>query len=169
MRKVISWRRRSDGDSALHVGKAGCDRLRPSQSLLKKKKLTGDDMTLTSFHRMLTAVGLLVAPASSLAEDAQGVWLVEERDAHVRIAPCGGDLCGWITWLKHSSGLAKTGQRVLWDMRAQSDGAWKGQAFNPRDGNTYSGRMKVSGDILRMTGCVFGGVICKTASWARIK
>ena len=65
MRRVISWRRRSDGDLALHVGKTDRNRLRPSQSLLQTKKLTGDDMTLTSFHRMLTAVGLLIAPAPS--------------------------------------------------------------------------------------------------------
>ncbi len=34
------------------------------------------------------------------AESPLGVWLTKDKDAHVRIAECGGSLCGTIVWLK---------------------------------------------------------------------
>jgi uncharacterized protein (DUF2147 family) len=126
-------------------------------------------MTITTLRRTLVGIGLLLAPAASLAQEARGTWLVQERDARVRISPCGDALCGWISWLKDSSAADQIGRRVLWDMKTQGDGIWKGKVFNPRDGNTYSGKMHVSGDALAMTGCVFGGAICRTFSWERIK
>ncbi len=45
--------------------------------------------------------------------------------------------------------------------------SWTGKAFNPEDGKTYSGRMVLSGKRLRTSGCVFGGLICKSVNWTR--
>lgn len=127
-------------------------------------------MKPTSAIRSATAVLLLVLGAdTALAADATGVWLRDTGASRVRIAPCGDALCGSIVWLRDKSGPAKLGQRVFFDMKAQGAGRWSGSAFNPEDGKTYSGTMSVSGNTLTTSGCVLGGLICRSANWSRYK
>jgi uncharacterized protein (DUF2147 family) len=47
---------------------------------------------------------------------------------------------------------------------------WKGgTVYNPEDGGTYKGSIKlVDPDTLRLTGCIFAP-LCKTETWRRIK
>lgn len=124
---------------------------------------------IKTFSRALTVLSVVMAPSQCFAQDATGTWLVAERDAHVRIASCGAALCGWISWLKDPSASTQAGRRVIWDMKTSGDGEWIGKVFNPRDGNTYSGKMKVSGEALAVTGCVFGGSLCRTFAWERVR
>lgn len=113
-------------------------------------------------------ITLALAAAPAAAQDATGTWLRDSGASRVRIAPCGDALCGHITWLKDKSGPAKVGQRVFYGMKPNGAGSWKGSAFNPEDGKTYSGKMTVSGNSLTTSGCVLGGLICKTVNWSRI-
>ena len=113
------------------------------------------------------ALGLSVVALPALAQDATGTWLREGGTSKVRISPCGGALCGTTVWLKDSSGPSKVGMRVFYDMKPAGEGSWKGSAFNPEDGKTYSGKMSLSGNSLTTSGCVMGGLICKSVSWTR--
>jgi uncharacterized protein (DUF2147 family) len=118
---------------------------------------------------LLCAAALLTAsfgPAS--AQEATGVWLRENGASRVRVAPCGSALCGTIVWLKDADSDAKVGQRVFFDMASSGGGTWNGKAFNPEDGKTYSGKMTVSGDKLVTSGCVLGGIICRSVNWSRV-
>ena len=85
----------------------------------------------------------------------------------MRIAPCGAALCGTIVWLKSTSGPAKIGQRVFFDMKPAGANAWSGQAFNPEDGKNYSGKMTLAGNKLTTSGCALGGLVCRSVSWSR--
>ena len=38
----------------------------------------------------------------------------------------------------------------------------EGSAFNPDDGQTYTGKMSLSGATLTTQGCAMGGMICKS-------
>ncbi len=115
------------------------------------------------------AVMVMASVGAAPAADARGDWLRDNGVSKVRIASCGDALCGSITWLKDPSGPAKVGQRVFYDMKPNGDNVWTGSAFNPEDGKTYSGKMMLSGDHLTTAGCVFGGLICKSVSWSRIR
>src|SRR5271165_1445318 len=85
--------------------------------------------------RVLAAVAALAASAAvAEAGDAKGEWLRDNGESKVRIASCGGALCGAITWLKDSKGPAKVGQQVFFDMKPKGDDVWTGAAFNPEDG-----------------------------------
>lgn len=119
-----------------------------------------------AFAGMTLSAGACATPA--LAQDAAGTWLRDSGASRVRIAPCGDALCGHITWLRDKDTPAKVGQRVFWGMKPDGAGSWKGSAFNPEDGKTYSGKMSLSGNTLTTAGCVFGGLICKSASWSRV-
>lgn len=116
--------------------------------------------------------GLLLASAagasSAAAQDATGTWLRDTGASRIRIAPCGAALCGTIVWLKDQNGPAKVGQRVFIDMKAAGQNEWRGSAFNPEDGKTYSGKMSLSGNALMTAGCVAGGLICRTVNWKRV-
>ena len=62
---------------------------------------------------------------------------------------------------------SNVGQRVFYDMVQADQNSWAGKAFNPEDGRTYSGKMVLSGKHLRTSGCVLGGLICKSVAWVR--
>jgi uncharacterized protein (DUF2147 family) len=108
---------------------------------------------------------LLATPAMA---DPSGVWQRADGTSRVRIAPCGGNLCGTITWLKNADSPAKVGQRVFYEMAPNGANKWSGKAFNPEDGRTYSGTMTLSGSSLTTAGCVLGGMICRSVNWSRV-
>lgn len=114
---------------------------------------------------LVVACGLS-APAAH-AQDADGVWMREDGASKVQFSPCGAALCGTIIWLKNPNSKAHIGQKVFFDMARADQNSWTGEAFNPEDGKTYSGKMVVNGKKLRTSGCVFGGLICKSMTWAR--
>lgn len=113
------------------------------------------------------AAALAVSAAPALA-DPTGVWLRENGEARVRFTKCGDAICGSISWLKDpETSKGKVGQRVFYDMKPNGTNSWAGQAFNPEDGRTYSGKMSLSGNSLTTAGCVAGGFICRTVNWTR--
>lgn len=113
-------------------------------------------------------VALCAFAAPAWANDVTGTWLRESGVSKVRFAPCGGAVCGTITWIKPGTNTpAKVGQRIFFDMKPSGANAWGGSAFNPEDGKTYTGKMTLSGDSLTTQGCAMGGLICKSTSWTR--
>ena len=116
----------------------------------------------------LSALALSLASGGAvLAQAVAGTWLRESGASRVRFAKCGEAMCGTLAWLKDTNGPAKVGQRIFYDMKPSGDGKWTGSAFNPEDGKTYSGTMTLAGDKLTTSGCVLGGLICRSVSWNR--
>lgn len=115
----------------------------------------------------LTAVVLAGTP--SLANDVSGTWLRDTGASQVKFGPCGGGaLCGNIAWIKPGADTkGKVGQRVFYDMKPDGSGGWKGSAFNPEDGQNYTGKMSLSGGTLTTQGCAAGGLICRSTTWTR--
>ena len=101
------------------------------------------------------------------SQDAEGVWTRADGAARIQFSSCGAALCGAIVWLKNSSSKAHVGERVFFDMTRADQNSWTGKAFNPEDGKTYSGKMVLNGKKLKTSGCVLGGLICKTVLWRR--
>lgn len=108
---------------------------------------------------------MIVVPA--VANDATGVWLRADGNAKIKIAPCSASLCGFVAWKRLADAPGRVGQQVFFDMKQASENEWRGSAFNPEDGNTYAGRMKLIGETLTTTGCGLGGLICKSFDWSR--
>ena len=52
-------------------------------------------------HLLAAAALLMLAGSqSALAADPTGVWLTQGGNSRIRVADCGGALCGTIIWLK---------------------------------------------------------------------
>jgi uncharacterized protein (DUF2147 family) len=106
-----------------------------------------------------------------------GDWVTNDRTAVVRIAPCGGSLCGRIarviargaptTDVNNSDRARRTrplaGLTVLSGFTPSGTG---GRAYNPRNGRSYRATLALNGDgSLRVTGCVM--MICRSQTWTR--
>jgi uncharacterized protein (DUF2147 family) len=124
-------------------------------------------MNVVRLRLALTAFLLSTSP--SLAGDVLGTWSRDNGAVHVKFDTCGDAICGNIAWLKPGADTkAKVGQRLFFDMRPDGPNSWTGKAVNPDNGSIYSGKMLIEGSTLSTSGCIIGGLICKSANWRRI-
>lgn len=119
------------------------------------------------------AVFGLSTPAFA-ADPLLGTWKTQVDDGHyayVSIAPCGAKLCGDIARTFKDSGEYNSdnkGKPIVWDMEARGNGAYgNGKIWQPSTGKVFNSKMALSGDSLKVSGCV--GPICKKQIWSRVK
>lgn len=122
---------------------------------------------------LAAAIGLLGTMAS--ADPIEGVWKTQPDEgsyAHITLAPCGNKICGVISRTFNDSGEYNSptkGKRLVRDMVAQGGGAYKGRVWRPSNDKIYLGKMQLSGNSLKLKGCVAGGLLCSSQTWTRIK
>lgn len=107
----------------------------------------------------ILALALAAFSAPALADPITGDWRTEAGET-VRIAPCGDEYC--ITLMTSELAGDQIGQ-----MAPRGDGSYRSSITDPSEDRTYSGRAELSGDTLRMSGCVLGGLICRGEDWIR--
>ena len=119
-----------------------------------------------------------VSMGAAFAGEPTGTWVTQGGDSKVRIVPCGGGFCGTIVWLNEDRkdsnnpdpslrGRSLVGVQLIFNMQGSGD-SYSGKLYNPRDGKTYSGKLKTIGaDKLQLSGCVLGGLICKGETWTK--
>jgi uncharacterized protein (DUF2147 family) len=122
------------------------------------------------------AMGAAGSPAH--AADPAGLWLTETGSSRVRITPCGGGFCGTIVNAPGKGLDAKNPDPALRNRpvvgvqilnTSQADGSgYTGSLYNPNDGKTYSGSLRLTGpNTLEVAGCVMS-VFCKRQTWTRV-
>jgi uncharacterized protein (DUF2147 family) len=130
---------------------------------------------------------LALMTCSARAEEPTGTWLTQTGGSKIKVADCGGALCGTITWLKepndpetgkpktdkHNSDASKRsrpliGVQIVLGMKPAGAGKWAGQVYNAEDGKTYSGNLTFTGgNSLQLQGCALGGLVCKGQTWTK--
>jgi uncharacterized protein (DUF2147 family) len=124
-------------------------------------------MNVVRLRLALTVFLLTTSPA--LADNVLGTWSRDNGAVHVKFDTCGDAICGNIAWLKPGGETkAKVGQRLFFDMHSDGTNSWTGKAVNPDSGSIYSGKMSIEGSTLSTSGCIVGGLICKSANWRRV-
>ena len=93
---------------------------------------------------------------------------------HVEIKPCGPAFCGTLIQSFDGTGAVmqsdNVGKQIVWDMMAAGDGSYTGgKIWSPDRDKTYNSTMQLTGDTLSVSGCVFGGLICRASDWTRVK
>ncbi|WP_439575143.1 DUF2147 domain-containing protein [Phreatobacter sp.] len=123
------------------------------------------------------AAALTAAPA--LAQSPIGTFASQTGDTRVRFADCGGQICGTIVSVRGQTRDEKNenaslrnrnlvGVRMI-TMRPAGANAWQGTLYNFQDGKTYNGRMSMPGaNSMSLSGCVMGGLICRSQTWTRV-
>lgn len=138
------------------------------------------------------------APGLAEAGPLDGVWKTGNL-SHVTIRACPEGHCGYVTkvsvppqiYEKYGEAIDRLGKDNLIDyinrdpqlrhrrikglqvltLESQdSPDTYRGAVYNPEDGNTYTGVVEViDSKTLRLTGCGFFDLICKSEDWVRIK
>ncbi len=123
----------------------------------------------------LAAALMLLAGAAS-ADPVEGMWKTQPDDgayAYVRMAPCGGgNICGVIERTFNDGGEYRSpniGKTLVINMAPQGGGNYEGRVWRPANDKIYLGKMELNGNRLDLSGCVAGGLFCKTQTWARLK
>ena len=118
------------------------------------------------------------AGAAWAADPVEGVWKTLPDDngnfGHVEIKPCGPAFCGTLIQSFDGTGAVmqsdNVGKQIVWDMMAAGDGSYTdGKIWSPDRDKTYNSTMQLTGDTLSVSGCVFGGLICRASDWTRVK
>lgn len=112
------------------------------------------------------------------AADPSGIWLTETGESKVRLSRCGAGFCGTIVSTT-GKGLddnnpdpalrtrSVVGVQIVNATSASGDG-YSGTLYNPKDGKTYSGSLKMTGpNAIEVSGCVMS-VFCKRQTWKRV-
>ncbi|KAA2235314.1 DUF2147 domain-containing protein [Salinarimonas soli] len=125
------------------------------------------------------ALAFLAGPALAQTADPSGVWQSETGDTRVRIARCGDAYCGTIVAVRGETKDVNNpnealrsrnlvGARMIEEIRPVQGGGFQGQLYNFRDGKTYTGKMTLkSASAMELSGCVLGGLICRSQTWTK--
>jgi uncharacterized protein (DUF2147 family) len=130
-------------------------------------------------HLLIVLLAFVCSPA--LAAEPVGEWMVADGGAQIRIEPCADALWGVISWTRepgvdgNNPDPAKrtrsiVGVPILRNMKLVSPNRWEGEVYNAENGKMYSANIAlVSDDVLKIQGCVFGGLFCGGENWTRVQ
>ncbi|RMD49867.1 MAG: DUF2147 domain-containing protein [Alphaproteobacteria bacterium] len=126
------------------------------------------------------ALAMALAAPAFAADPATGVWRTEPGNEggylFVRIEECGKLICGTIVGAVDSEGkkdpeYEHLGKPIIKGMKPDGDGRYSGGTiWAPDDDKTYSSKMRLkSPKVLEVSGCVLGGLFCRSQDWTRVK
>lgn len=145
-------------------------------------------MSKSSFVSLAIAASFSLLATASGAQPLSGTWLTEDGSSRVRFETCGSNVCGQIVWLKEPNDPA-TGKAWLDKFNPQADlkqrpllgltllselghisnGKYEGKLYNPLDGRTYNGKLRLEGETtLELKGCALAGLLCQSETWTRV-
>lgn len=107
----------------------------------------------------IIAAALFVSAGTAFADEPiVGNWKTASGETAV-IASCGGSYCVTLKTGKYTG-------RQIGKMQGKGD-TYVGELTDPAEDKTYSGSGTVSGNTVRMKGCVLK-VFCKTQTWTKL-
>jgi uncharacterized protein (DUF2147 family) len=116
-------------------------------------------------HTMIVLIASGLMSSTATADPANGNWL-RSNGAHILAFDCGGGLGLKVT---KSPEPQKVGKTIMCGAKPTSPNKWKGTVLNLDDGQQYMGYVTLNGNSLLLSGCILGGLICKSDTWSRIK
>ncbi len=141
-------------------------------------------MSLSPLSKGLALALAMIAPLTAIAQPSQpapqsqahGIWVNPHDNVKVETGDCGGKLCGWVVWATpeaeqdaRDGGVQKlVGTELLQNYRQTSGNRWQGRVFVPDMGRTfYSTITREEPGALRISGCILGGLVCKSQLWRK--
>lgn len=107
----------------------------------------------------LAIAATLMMAGAAYADPIEGNWKTEAGST-AAIATCGGSFCITLKDGKHAG-------KKIGTFNANG-GTYAGKITDPANDKTYTGKASVAGSTLKMSGCVLGGLICKTQNWKKL-
>ncbi len=107
----------------------------------------------------MALAAILIMTGSALADPIEGNWKTQSGET----ASIAGSSSFSIT-LKTGKHAGKT----IGSLKAAGDNKYAGSITDPATDKTYSGKATISGATMKMSGCVLGGLICKSQTWHKL-
>jgi uncharacterized protein (DUF2147 family) len=114
-------------------------------------------------------VGLCLSATAQGGDEPIGEWERDDGGSRIEITRCGEDLCAVNRWIRDPDGDEKPGDRLVLSVRPTALGRFEGEAHDERRDMTYSMVLSVTPSGLQTEGCVLFGLLCRSASWTRIR
>lgn len=124
------------------------------------------------------AAGLAVfAGQAAVAQGVEGVWRNPKGTVEVRTGACGDRLCGVVVYAspKAQADARKAGAEpligttLLRGYRATGAARWAGEVYVPDRKASYDSTIQLlDAQTLKVSGCILGGLICKSQLWHRV-
>ncbi|RVD57142.1 DUF2147 domain-containing protein [Mesorhizobium sp. M2D.F.Ca.ET.185.01.1.1] len=112
------------------------------------------------FRKMsLALAATMIMAGAALADPIEGNWKTQAGDT----AAIGGSGSFSITLT-----TGKYAGKTIGSLKATGDNKYAGSITDPANDKTYSGKATLSGTSLKMSGCVLGGLICKSQTWHKL-
>jgi uncharacterized protein (DUF2147 family) len=108
--------------------------------------------------RIMVVVLVLASGAANAADPLIGNWKTQDGTTSA-IAHCGGGYCITVKSGKYA------GRKI--GSFTGKDGSYSGQVTDPASNKTYNGTLKLSGNTVKMSGCVMK-VFCQSQTWSRL-
>ena len=138
-------------------------------------------VTLNIMKALMTActaggIAFCASAGVAAADPVEGLWRTQSGDngysTEVRIGTCGSAICGTMGRAFAPDGSVvesdHTGKRMIWDMQPGQGGRYSGgKIWVPDQDRTYNSKMTLSGNRLKVEGCVLG--ICRGQTWSRMQ
>ena len=120
--------------------------------------------------------GIVMLAGTAQAASIAGTWTTE-KGWKIKLYQCGSSYCGKVVGgttardvhnpKKSLRSRKMVGVRMIWGMKKSGSG-YKGSLYNPNDGKIYTGKITpVSANRLKLAGCAFAGLICKSQTWRK--
>ncbi len=121
-----------------------------------------------TFRALFVASSLLISSQAyaDISSITSGVWARGDGNARVRVSMCGGSLCAVNVWVKDETS-EKVGDQLIMTVKPETETTFVGSAFDPQRNLRLSARIVLNGNSMTTTGCVLGGIICKSSNWTR--
>ncbi|WP_245258183.1 DUF2147 domain-containing protein [Afipia sp. 1NLS2] len=115
---------------------------------------------------VLYLIGCTALAAQERSPD--GVWLRDDGNARVRIAPCGSKICATNLWIKDASKGEEVGDRLVMSLDRMSETKLAGTAYDPKRDRSYALTVIVGHNSLITRGCILRGLLCRNVNWEQV-
>lgn len=126
---------------------------------------------------LLTSISMVLIAGQALADPIFGIWRTPADDngnsGHVQVEACDDMICGTLIKSFDANGnplqSANIGKLIIWDMKPKGSGKYGGgKVWSPDRDKTYSSKLVLEGDSLKVSGCVL--VVCRDGgTWERVE
>lgn len=122
---------------------------------------------------ILAITSALLTGTAMAADPVFGNWKSEPGDdgayIHVNISACGDKICGKITKVIGKENATSQGKSIIKGMNADGAGKYSGGTiWAPDKDKTYKSKMSLNGNKLSVSGCIAGGLLCRSQTWTRL-
>lgn len=125
-------------------------------------------LTLTAGGIAALAASFGAGAAFAAPDMINGVWMRDDGNARVRIAPCGADICATNLWIKDTSQGEEVGDKLVMTLKPEGD-KLTGTAFDAKRDRKMSMTITVGENSLDTRGCILANMLCRSVGWTRAK